>query len=290
MTGLVQAFGSGAMTNSIADIPQARAILAIGTNTTEQHPVLSLQIKKAVRQHGAQLIVADPRRIELADFAALYLRVRPGTNPALLNGLAHVILAENLHDRAFIEARTESFDAWRAVVAEYPPERVSGITGVPAGDIVRAAHIYAENKPAAIFYAMGITQHADGHQNVLAVANLALLTGNLGVPGGVNRCAGRTTCRDRAMWAACPTSTPATSINDEAVRARFAAFHGVEQPPPRPGLTLSEMLPAARRGDVRAMLIMGENPVMSDELGPRPRVPGRAGLPGRAGYFPQRDL
>src|SRR5512145_1607165 len=101
------------MTNSIADMADARAILAIGTNTTEQHPVISLQIKKAVRQHGAQLIVADPRRIELADFATLYLPVKAGTNPALLNGLAYIILAENLHDQAFIAERTENFDAWR---------------------------------------------------------------------------------------------------------------------------------------------------------------------------------
>lgn len=266
MTGLVQAFGSGAMTNSIADIPQARAILAIGTNTTEQHPVLSLQIKKAVRQHGAQLIVADPRRIELADFATLYLRVRPGTNPALLNGLAHVILAENLHDQAFIEARTENFDAWRAIVDEYPPERVSRITGVPADDIIRAARLYAENKPAAIFYAMGITQHVDGHQNVLTVANLALLTGNLGVPGGgVNPLRGQNNVQGSCDVGGLPNVYPGYQrVNDEAVRAKFAAFHGVEQPPPRPGLTLSEMLPAAKRGDVRAMLIMGENPVMSD--------------------------
>jgi formate dehydrogenase alpha subunit len=262
----VQAFGSGAMTNSMGDITDARAILAIGTNTTEQHPVLSLRIKKAVRQHGAQLIVADPRRIELADFATLYLPVRAGTNPALLNGLAYIILAENLHDQAFVEARTENFDDWRAVVGEYPPDRVSAITGVAVDDLVRAARIYAENKPASIFYAMGVTQHTDGHQNVLAVANLAMLTGNMGVPGGgVNPLRGQNNVQGACDMGGLPNVyTGYQRVTDEPVREKFAAYHGVEQPPAKAGLTLSDMLPAAKRGDVRAMYLMGENPVMSD--------------------------
>lgn len=262
----MQAFGSGAMTNSIADITSARAILAIGTNTTEQHPVLSLQIKKAVRQHGALLIVADPRRIELVDFATLYLRVRPGTNPALLNGLAFIILSENLHNQPFIDERTEGFDAWRAVVAEYPPDRVSAITGVPVDDLVCAARMFATNKPASIFYAMGITQHTDGHQNVLAVANLALLTGNIGMPGGgVNPLRGQNNVQGSCDMGGLPNVYPGYQrVNDEAVREKFAATHGVAQPPAKPGLTLSEMLPAAREGNLRGMMIMGENPVMSD--------------------------
>ena len=266
MTGLVQAFGSGAMTNSIADIVDARAILAIGTNTTEQHPVLSLQIKRAVRRHGAQLIVADPRRIELVDFAALHLQLKAGTNLALLNGLAYIILAEGLHDRAFIEARTENFDQWRLVVNEYPPERASQITGVPIDDLVRAARIFAENKPASILYAMGITQHTHGHQNVLAIANLAMLTGNVGIPGGgVNPLRGQNNVQGACDMGGLPNVYPGyQSVTDEAIRAKFAAFHGVEQPPARPGLTLSEMFPAALEGRVRAMLLMGENPVMSD--------------------------
>jgi formate dehydrogenase alpha subunit len=262
----VQAFGSGAMTNSIADITDARAILAIGTNTTEQHPVLALQIKKAVRQCGAQLIVADPRRIELVDFATLYLPVKGGTNPALLNGLAHIILAENLHDQAFIAERTENFEAWRAVVDEYPPDRVSAITGVPIDDLVRAARIYATNKPASIFYAMGITQHTDGHQNVMAVANLAMLTGNMGVPGGgVNPLRGQNNVQGACDMGGLPNTYPGYQrVTDETVRAKFASYHGVEQPPAKVGLTLSEMLPAAEHGQIRAMYLMGENPVMSD--------------------------
>jgi predicted molibdopterin-dependent oxidoreductase YjgC len=262
----VQAFGSGAMTNSIADITDARAILAIGTNTTEQHPVLALQIKKAVRQYGAPLIVADPRRIELVDFATLFLQVRAGTNPALLNGLAYIILAENLHDQGFIAERTEGFDEWRAVIEQYPPDRVSAITGVPMDDLVRAAHIYAENKPASIFYAMGITQHADGHNNVLAVANLAMLTGNIGKRGsGVNPLRGQNNVQGACDVGGLPNVyTGYQRVTDDAIRERHARYYGVEQPPAKAGLTLSEMLPAALDGRVRAMYLMGENPVMSD--------------------------
>jgi formate dehydrogenase alpha subunit len=262
----VQAFGSGAMTNSIPDITDAKAILAIGTNTTEQHPVLSLQIKQAVHKHGAQLIVADPRRIELVDFATLHLQLEAGTNLALLNGLAHIILSENLHDREFIEERTENFEMWKAVVDEYPPDRASQITGVPVEDLVQAARIYAGNRPAAIFYAMGITQHTAGHQNVVAVANLAMVTGNMGVPGGgVNPLRGQNNVQGACDVGGLPNVYPGYQrVTDEAVREKFAAYHGIEQPPPKPGLTITEMLDAAHDGQVRAMYTMGENPMMSD--------------------------
>ncbi len=254
------------MTNSIADVVHSRAILAIGTNTTEQHPVLSLQIKKAVRQHGAALIVADPRRIELAEFATIYLRHEAGTDLALLNGLAHVILDENLHNPAFIAERTENFEAWQAVIAEYTPDRVSQITGVPADDLVRAARLYASNRPASIFYAMGITQHIVGHQNVLAVANLAMLTGNLGIPGGgVNPLRGQNNVQGSCDMGGLPNFYPGYQlVTNEAIREKFAAYYGVQQPPAKAGLTITEMLQAAHAGQVRAMVIMGENPAMSD--------------------------
>ncbi len=266
VTGLVQAFGSGAMTNSMADITEAKAILAIGTNTTEQHPVLSLQIKTAVRRYGAQLIVADPRCIELADFAVLHLKHEPGTDIALLNGLAHIILKENLHDSAFIAERTENFEAWLATVEQYPPERVSQITGVPDEDLIRAARIYGGNRPASIFYAMGITQHTVGHQNVLAVANLAMLTGNLGVRGGgVNPLRGQNNVQGACDMGGLPNVyTGYQRVTDEAVREKMAAYYGRPQPPPQPGLTLTEMLQAAHDGRVRALYFMGENPAMSD--------------------------
>jgi formate dehydrogenase alpha subunit len=266
VTGLVQAFGSGAMTNSIADITEAKAILAIGTNTTEQHPVLSLQIKKAVRQHGALLVIADPRRIELTDFAALHLSHEAGTDVALLNGLAYIILSENLQDPAFIEERTENFEAWREVVAKYTPERVSRITGVRVEDLIQAARIYGSHRPASIFYTMGITQHTVGHQNVLAVANLALLTGNLGIPGGgVNPLRGQGNVQGACDMGGLPNFYPGYQlVTDPAVREKFSGYYGIEQPPAKPGLTITEMLQAAYDGRVRAMHIMGENPAMSD--------------------------
>ncbi len=266
MTGLVQAFGSGAMTNSISDITSSKAILVIGSNTTEQHPVISLRIKKAVRRHGAQLIVADPRRIELVDFAAVHLQHAAGTDLALLNGLAHIILAENLQDSAFIQARTENFDAWAGAVRAYDPDTVSGITGVPVDDLVKAARIYATNTPASIFYAMGITQHTVGHQNVLAVANLAMLTGNIGMPGGgVNPLRGQNNVQGACDMGGLPNYYPGYQrIDDEAARQKMADYYHTPQPPAKPGLTIGEIFDAMHDKRVRAVYIMGENPAMSD--------------------------
>lgn len=265
MTGLVQAFGSGAMTNSIEDITEAKAILAIGTNTTEQHPVISLAIKRAVRKHGAQLVVVDPRRIELVDFAALHLQIRPGTNIALLNGLAHVILAENLYDAAFVHERTENFEAWRTVVEQYPPTRVSEITGVPRDDIIRAARIYGGSRPASIFYAMGITQHTHGHHNVVAIANLAMITGNLGVRGGgVNPLRGQNNVQGGGDMGAIPNRLPGfQDILDPEIRAKFeAAWNTTIQP--RYGLNLTQMLAAMGEGKITTAYVIGENPVQSE--------------------------
>jgi formate dehydrogenase alpha subunit len=266
VTGLVQAFGSGAMTNSIADIVQSKAILVIGSNTTEQHPVLSLQIKQAVHRHGAQLIVADPRRIDLADFAVLHLQHAAGTDLALLNGLAYVILHESLHDSAFIAERTENFEEWRQAVEQYDPETVSRVTGVAVEDLVQAARIYASNKPASLFYAMGITQHTVGHQNVMAVANLAMLTGNIGMPGGgVNPLRGQNNVQGSCDVGCLPNFyTGYQRLDNEEVRAKMAAYYGVEQPGANAGLTITEMFEAAHDGRMRAIMIMGENPAMSD--------------------------
>src|SRR5512143_751443 len=170
------------MTNSIADLEQAKTILVIGSNTTEQHPVIGTRIRRAVRK-GARLIVADPRAIDLTNIAAVHLRQRPGTDLALLNGMANIILKEGLEDKEFIAARTEGFDEWRKAVESYTPARVAEITGVQVEDLFTAARLYGGNKPGSICYAMGITQHTVGHNNVLAIANLAMLTGNIGKPG-----------------------------------------------------------------------------------------------------------
>ncbi len=264
MTGLATAFGSGAMTNSIADLEQAKAILVIGSNTTEQHPVIGTRIRRAVR-NGTKLIVADPRTIDLANIATVHLRQRPGTDLALLNGLAHIILKEGLEDKEFIAARTEGFDAWRAVIETYTPARVSEITGVPIEDLFKAARLYAANSPATICYAMGITQHTVGHNNVLAVANLAMLTGNIGKPGaGVDPLRGQNNVQGSCDVGALPNYyTAYQKVVDESARQKFSQAWGVSLPP-KPGMTVGEMLNAAHDGRVKAMWIIGENVAMSD--------------------------
>ena len=169
------------MTNSIADITgAAEAYLVIGSNTTEQHPVIGMGIRQAVRQRGAKLIVADPRKIDLTDFAVLHLRHKPGTDIALVNGLMHLILVNGWEDQEFIKNRTEGFKEVESVVKEYTPDKVSEITGVSVADLQLAAKILTENKPASVLWAMGITQHTTGVGNVMSLANLQMLLGNPG--------------------------------------------------------------------------------------------------------------
>jgi formate dehydrogenase alpha subunit len=264
VTGLATAFGSGAMTNSIADLELSKTILVIGSNTTEQHPVIGTRIRRAVRK-GAKLIVADPRAIDLTNIAAVHLRQRPGTDLALLNGLAHIILKEGLEDKEFVAARTEGFDEWRKTVEAYTPARVSEITGVSVDDLFTAARLYGGNKPSSICYAMGITQHTVGHNNVLAIANLAMLTGNIGKPGaGVDPLRGQNNVQGSCDVGALPNFyTGYQRVIDDAAREKFEKAWGVKLPP-KPGLTVGEMLNAAHDGKIKAMWIIGENVAMSD--------------------------
>jgi len=252
------------MTNSIEDLAKSQAFLVIGSNTTEQHPVIGTVVKRAVRK-GARLIVADPRNIELARMATMHLKLQPGSNIALLNGLCHVIIKEDLYDKEFVAQRTEGFAEMKAMVEKYTPEFVESITGVPAADIVQAARIYATSKPAAILYAMGITQHTTGHGNVLAVANLAMLCGNMGVEGGgVNPLRGQNNVQGACDMGALPDFLPGYQrvANDEA-RAKLAKAWNVDLPA-KPGLTVVEMMNAAHAGQLKAMYIMGENPLVTD--------------------------
>jgi formate dehydrogenase alpha subunit len=256
------------MTNSIDDIVEADVLLVTGSNTTESHPVLSLQMKSAVREHGAKLILADPRRIELAAFAHMHLRQRPGTDVALYNALAHVILAEGLEDREFIEARTEGFDAFAEAVREWTPERAAEICGVAAEDIRRAARLYAEAERAAIFWAMGITQHTHGTDNVKALANLALLSGNLGRRGtGVNPLRGQNNVQGACDMGGLPNVYSGYQpVGDETARRKMAAGWGVdyESLNPNPGLTVTEIMEGAFDGKIHAIYVIGENPMLSD--------------------------
>jgi formate dehydrogenase alpha subunit len=256
------------MTNSIADIDQADVLLVIGSNTTESHPVLSLQMKKAVRANGARLILADPRRIELADFAHIHLRQQPGTDVALVNAFGHVILEEGLENRDFIDARTEGYEAYCKSVREWTPTRAEEVTGVPAEDIVMAARLYATAKASAIFWAMGITQHTTGTDNVKSLANLAMLCGHVGRPGtGLNPLRGQNNVQGACDMGGLVNVYPGyQSVADPAMRDKFAV--GWDTPAERlslsPGLTVTEIMDGALDGTVKAIYIMGENPLLSD--------------------------
>jgi formate dehydrogenase alpha subunit len=259
------AFGSGAMTNPIGEVRNADCIFVIGSNTSENHPVIALEVKAAVKQRKAKLIVADPRRIDLVDYAHLWLQQKPGTDVALINGMLNVILSRGWLNKAFVDERTEGFEALADSVKGYPPEAVEKITGVPASDIVEAARLYAQSSHSSILYAMGITQHATGTNNVLALANLSMATGQIGKPSsGVNPLRGQSNVQGACDMGGLPNVyTGYQRVDDPAVRQRFEKAWGVSLPP-RPGLTLMEMMKGIAEGKVKALFILGENPLLSD--------------------------
>jgi len=264
VVGLVQSFGSGAMTNSINEIRDAGCVLAIGSNTTEAHPVIGLEVKKAVDK-GAKLIVANPREIDLVRFANLWLRHNPGTDVALLMGMMRVIVDEELLDSSFIEKRCENFDAFKESLKGFDLDVVERITGVAKNQVVEAARIYATNKPSTILYAMGITQHSHGTDNVIATANLAMLTGNIGKPStGVNPLRGHNNVQGACDVGALPNVYPGyQTVSDPAIRGKFEAAWGCALPT-EPGLTLTEIIDAAGKGKIKALYLIGENPALSE--------------------------
>jgi formate dehydrogenase alpha subunit len=265
--------GSGAMTNAIDEIYGADVIFVIGSNTNEQHPLIARRAIKAVRERGTKLIVADPRAIGLSGFAEVFMRQRPGTDVALLNGMMHVIVHEGLAGEAFIARRMEpeSYTAIKSTIARYSPERTAEITGVPAGDIRRAARLYGQAGKATILYAMGITQHTTGTDNVHSVANLAMLTGNVGREStGVNPLRGQNNVQGACDVGGLPDVYPGyQSVSDPEIRARFTRAWGGELNGKdwklgiEPGLTITEMVDAAGDG-IRGLYIMAENSLLSD--------------------------
>jgi formate dehydrogenase alpha subunit len=255
------------MTNTFDDIAhQAQCLFIIGSNTTEQHPVFGMQLRQAVKQRGIPLIVADPRRIPITQYATIHLRHRPGTDTALLNGLMHVLIAEDIYDHDFVATRTEGFEDLKAKLAEYSPEVVEEICGVKADDIRRAARMMAENKPTALMYAMGITQHTSGHGNVMSCANLQMLLGNMGVAGGgVNPLRGQSNVQGACDMGGLPNVYSGyQNVALETSHKKFEAAWGVVPPQDKPGLTVIEMMNASIDGKVKAMHIFGENPMLSD--------------------------
>ena len=265
VAGLARAFGSGAMTNSIEEIKNAECIFVIGSNTSEAHPVIALYIKEAAVRGGAKLIVADPRDIELVRFAKLHLQQQPGTDVALINAMMNVIISENLLDRDFIDARTENFEATAEAVKDFTPEIAEKITTIPAKSIREAAKIYAKAETASIIFSMGITQHTTGTDNVLSLANLAMLTGNVGKEStGVNPLRGQNNVQGACDLGALPNVYPGyQSVEDAQIRAKFDRAWGTKLPV-KSGLTVIEMIHAIEEGTIRALYMMGENPALSD--------------------------
>ncbi len=265
VAGLARAFGSGAMTNSIDEIKNAKCIFIIGSNTSEAHPVIALYIKEAVRQRRTDLIVADPRNIELVRFSKLHLQQCPGTDVALINAMMNVIISENLHDKAFIKNRTENFEQVAEAVKEFTPEKAERITTVPAEKIRQAARVYAKAKTANIIFSMGITQHTTGTDNVLSLANLAMLTGNIGKEStGVNPLRGQNNVQGACDLGALPNVyTGYQSVEDPKIRTKFQKAWKTKLPA-KTGLTVVEIFHAIEKGSVRALYMMGENPALSD--------------------------
>ncbi|MHA1347691.1 MAG: formate dehydrogenase subunit alpha, partial [Candidatus Heimdallarchaeaceae archaeon] len=267
VTGLAKAFGSGAMTNSISDLTNsAEVIFIIGSNTTEAHPVIGSKMKHAVAQGLSKLIVADPRRIELADYSEVFLQHLPGSDVALINAMLKVIIDEGLVDEKFIEEKTEGYKKLKESLDKISLELQCKIANVSVENVKTAAVLYAQATTAAIVYSMGITQHTTGTDNVLSLANLAMVTGNIGRPGtGVNPLRGQNNVQGACDVGGLPDVYPGyQQVSDSNIKAKFEKAWKVKTLDNKPGLTIVEMMLAAHKGKVRGMYIMGENPALSD--------------------------
>jgi formate dehydrogenase major subunit len=258
------AFGLSGATGSFADIDRADAALLIGANATEGHPVAGARIKQAAMR-GMQLVTVDPRRIELADYAVLHLSPRPGTNAAVLLGLAHIVIRDGFVDHEFVAQRTEGFSEVEALVALYPPDVVEEISGVPAGDLETAARIYAQAGEASVLWGLGVTEHKYGSEVVRLICNLALMTGKIGRPGSaLLPLRGQNNVQGSSDMGALPdTYTQYRSVEDESVAREFEARWGVPLSRAK-GLTIPQMFDAAVDGRLKAMYIFGEDVAQTD--------------------------
>jgi formate dehydrogenase alpha subunit len=264
VAGLAISFGSGAMTNSFNDILTTDLLFVIGANATEAHPIAGAKMLQAV-QKGTKLVVADPRRIELAERADYWLQHKPGTDIPLMNGLMHIIIKEDLYDKRFVEERTEGFEELKATVEKYPPEKVSEITGVPAEILYDVARLYATSHNALICYTLGITEHVCGVDNVMSTANMAMLTGHIGRAGsGVNPQRGQNNVQGACDMGALPNVYPGYQqvVSPEA-QAKFEKAWGVKLSG-KLGLMIPDIMDSAVEGKIKAMYIMGEDPVLTD--------------------------
>ncbi|MFA0550477.1 formate dehydrogenase subunit alpha [Vibrio lentus] len=268
VTGLEASLGSGAMTNDIPSIKHSDVIFIIGSDTTSAHPIIGSHIKQAVRHGGARLIVADPKRIDIADHAELYLAHRPGTDVMLINGVMQQIIKHGWYDQEYIEDRVDGFDTLLQEVMSpsYSLDKVELVTGVKAEDIFAMARLIGTAERTAVYYSMGITQHTTGHDNVRSIANLQLLCGNIGIEGGgINPLRGQSNVQGACDMGALPNNLPGyQKVYNPMVRQKFAMEWGVSDLPAETGLTLTEIIDAACHRDVRGLYVMGENPVLSD--------------------------
>ncbi|MCO6451237.1 MAG: formate dehydrogenase subunit alpha [Caldilineales bacterium] len=264
VAGLMRTIGSSAMSNSIEEMENLEAFIVIGSNTTYAHPVIALSLKKAV-ERGAKLILIDPRRIELADFATLWLQQRPGTDVAVLQAMAHVIVHEKLYDADYMVMHTEGFEAYAESLAQFTPEWAEKVTDVPADKIRQAARWYANANAASIYWGMGVSQSTHGADNASALVNLAMLCGHIGkYGGGLNPLRGQNNVQGCSDMGGLPNVYPGYQpVSDESVRAKFQEAWGVDLNPSN-GLTAVEMVHAAEHGDIRAFYIMGEDPMTSE--------------------------
>ena len=264
---MLTALGSGATSNSYIDYEEAGCLVIIGSDANSNHPVAASRMRRAVIEHGAKLIVINPRRIEMCDFAELWLRPRPGTDVALLNAMAKVILDEGLADERFIRDRTEGFEEWRDVVDKYDLSYAEGITGVAAEDIAKAARIYARPpfSGSCLIWGMGITQHTNGTANAHGLLNLALAAGQLGRPGcGISPLRGQNNVQGCGDAGCLPNSFPGYQTISDSTLAKFQEAWSNHPLPPEDGLVITEMVEEIIKGRIKAMYVTGENPLLSE--------------------------
>ncbi len=268
VVALLKSLGTSAMSNTASEVSHNEVFIVTGSNTTENHPIIALQMKAAVEKHGAKLIVIDPRRIEMCDYAALWLPLKPGTNVPVFTAMAHIIIKEGLVNREFVEARTEGYEEFAQSVEKFTPEYAEAVSGVDRHLIVAAARLYASARNAAIYWGMGISQLSHGTASALALVHLALLTGHIGRQGsGVNPLRGQNNVQGASDAGAMPFHYPGNmEVNNPANAAKCERAWKIE-----PGglsrvrgLTTTEILASARPGGVRALYLMGENPMMTE--------------------------
>ena len=291
VAALLEGIGSGAVSNPVMDVLQAEVVLLIGANPVVNHPVAATWIKNAVKQ-GTKLILADPRRSELARHATHYLQFKPDTDVALLNAMMHVIVEEGLADAAFIADRTSGYEALRDNVEGYSPEAMAPVCGIPADTIREVARLYATSRGSMILWGMGISQHVHGTDNARCLIALSMLTGQVGRPGtGLHPLRGQNNVQGASDAGLIPMMFPDYKRVDNAdARTQFEALWGTTLDA-KPGLTVVEIMDAIHAGRIRGMYIMGENPAMSDpDVHHARQALAEARHAGRAGHLPHRDL